>query len=320
MPREIVTLSVGQCGTQISNAFWTRLLAEHSKHAKRSSASSGGGEVVFDEAMSTFFRNVDSRTGVEISSPSPENRRPSHKQSVTNQQFVRHLRARACMIDMEDGVLSSVVRGPIGSLFDTTAFLSDTSSGGAGAGSGNNWGQGYGEYGRLYEERVTEMVRREVERCSSLQSFFLCHSTGGGTGSGLGSRVLEILEDEYSEVNRFTASVVPSCKEEEGGDVVTSPYNTVSKISFHVSAFPFRAISGPITGREITTSLLREGTTAGSVLLSRPCAACREPEHAQNQEGLPQTAHSTRAVTLLTPPGTCLQLESQSTNTPSIRC
>jgi len=132
------------------------------------------------------------------------------------------------MIDMEDGVLSVVSRSSIGSLFENTAYLSDTSSGGgAGGGSGNNWGQGYGEYGVKYSGEVGEMVRREVERCGSLQSFFLMHSTGGGTGSGMGSRVLEVLEEEYPEVYRFVTSVMPSSTGEEG-DVVTSPYNTVS--------------------------------------------------------------------------------------------
>lgn len=38
---------------------------------------------------------------------------------------------------------------------------------------------------------VLPQVRRTVEPCDSLQSFFLLHSLGGGTGSGLGSYVLE---------------------------------------------------------------------------------------------------------------------------------
>lgn len=59
--------------------------------------------------------------------------------------------------------------------------------------------------------------------CDSIQSFFLIHSLGGGTGSGLGSRTLSILEDNFPEVFRFTASVFPS----DNDDVVTSPYNSM---------------------------------------------------------------------------------------------
>ena len=50
-----------------------------------------------------------------------------------------------------------------------------------------------------------------------LQSWFLMHSLGGGTGSGLGSYILQLLHDEYPEIFRFTVSVLPS----DVDDVVT---------------------------------------------------------------------------------------------------
>jgi len=46
---------------------------------------------------------------------------------------------------------------------------------------------------------------------------------GGGTGSGVGSRIVGLLGDYYPEVFRFTASVFPS----KDDDVVTSPYNSL---------------------------------------------------------------------------------------------
>ncbi|CAI9566902.1 unnamed protein product [Staurois parvus] len=46
---------------------------------------------------------------------------------------------------------------------------------------------------------------------------------GGGTGSGLGTYVLNVLEDEFPEVYRFVTSVYPSAED----DVITSPYNSV---------------------------------------------------------------------------------------------
>ena len=46
-----------------------------------------------------------------------------------------------------------------------------------------------------------ECVRRAAESCDSLQSFFILHSLGGGTGSGLGSYILHRLQDAYPEVN-----------------------------------------------------------------------------------------------------------------------
>ena len=68
-----------------------------------------------------------------------------------------------------------------------------------------------------------QAVRRTAEMCDSLQSFFLIHSLGGGTGSGLGTYLLTLLEDSFPDVYRFSTAVFPS----EDDDVITSPYNSV---------------------------------------------------------------------------------------------
>ena len=52
MPRELVTVTVGQCGNQIGAKFWDLALREHAEHNKLG---------LFDESMSTFFRNCDTR-------------------------------------------------------------------------------------------------------------------------------------------------------------------------------------------------------------------------------------------------------------------
>ncbi len=97
-------------------------------------------------------------------------------------------------------------------------------------------------YGSLYRDQITESLRKAAEHCDCLQSFFIIHSMGGGevlykcivdrvtewvwlfltgTGSGVGTRILELLQDHYPEVYRFTTAVFPSADD----DVVTSPYN-----------------------------------------------------------------------------------------------
>jgi hypothetical protein len=40
--------------------------------------------------------------------------------------------------------------------------------------------------------------------------FFTNHSLGGGTGSGLGSRILEEMSDDYSDGYLFNTVVFPS--------------------------------------------------------------------------------------------------------------
>jgi len=78
-------------------------------------------------------------------------------------------------------------------------------------------------YGQRYREQISEVIRHAAELCDCLQCFFLIHSMGGGTGSGLGTSVLNLLADEYTDVYRFTSAVYPSADD----DVITSPYNSV---------------------------------------------------------------------------------------------
>jgi hypothetical protein len=42
-----------------------------------------------------------------------------------------------------------------------------------------------------------EMIDREADGSDSLEGFVLCHSIAGGTGSGMGSFLLERLNDHF---------------------------------------------------------------------------------------------------------------------------
>lgn len=151
--------------------------------------------------MSSFFRNVD-----------PTYANPAN---IRVGQPINTLKARAVVVDMEEGVLNQLLRSDLGELFDSRQFITDVS------GAGNNWAHGYWEYGTKYENQILDQVRRVVEQCDSLQSFFLMHSMGGGTGSGVGTRILSLLSEHYPEIFRFSTVVYPE------NDVVTGPYNAV---------------------------------------------------------------------------------------------
>ena len=91
------------------------------------------------------------------------------------------------------------------------------------SGSGNNWAVGHRVFGSLYREQILEKLRKSAEQCDCLRCFFIIHSMGGGTGSGFGTFLLKVLEDEFPEVYRFVTAVYPSG--EDG--VITSPYNSM---------------------------------------------------------------------------------------------
>eukprot|EP01038_Epipyxis_sp_PR26KG_P013995 gene13995-18768_t len=182
--RETITIQVGQCGNQIGTQFWNLLLHEH-EHTPDD-----------DDALSAFFRFA----------PVPGKNGKTHA-----------MKARALLVDMECGPLQETMRGPMGSLFDETQYVMDVS------GAGNNFAQGFANYGPTYRNSFEEGLRRNAEHCDSLQTFLVTHSLGGGTGSGVGSYIIGLLAELYPKIYRFSSCVYPS----KENDVVTSPYNTM---------------------------------------------------------------------------------------------
>merc|ERR1719347_967432 len=100
-----------------------------------------------------------------------------------------------------------------------------------GGGAGNNWACGYSLGGDLHEE-VFDIIDREAEGSDSLEGFVVAHSIAGGTGSGMGSYVLEKLADRFPKKLVQTYSVFPNHGQDGGNDgvvsdVVVQPYNSL---------------------------------------------------------------------------------------------
>ena len=70
-----------------------------------------------------------------------------------------------------------------------------------------------------------DRIRKEADNCDSLEGFFMLHSVGGGSGSGLGSLLLERLSVDYGRKPKFSGTVYPSMPSHYGG--VLEPYNAV---------------------------------------------------------------------------------------------
>jgi tubulin beta len=128
--------------------------------------------------------------------------------------------------------MDAVRGGPLGELFRPDNFVFGQS------GAGNNWAKGHYTEGAELVDTVMDVVRREAEGCDSLQGFQICHSLGGGTGSGMGTLLISRIREEYPDRMMATFSVLPSPKV---SDTVVEPYNAtlsinqlVSSSSFHV--------------------------------------------------------------------------------------
>jgi tubulin gamma len=191
MPREIITLQVGQCGNQIGSEFWKKLCHEHgiSKTGMLEDFALQNGA---NDRKDVFFYQADDE----------------------------HYVPRAVLVDLEPRVINAIQNSEYRNLYNhENFFLSDH-----GGGAGNNWASGYSQAEAVQEE-LLDMIDREAEGSDSLEGFVLCHSIAGGTGSGMGSYMLEALNDRYSKKLIQTYSVFPN--QNETSDVVVQPYNSL---------------------------------------------------------------------------------------------
>ncbi|CAD7695793.1 unnamed protein product [Ostreobium quekettii] len=201
MPREIICLQVGQCGNQIGTEFWKKLCAEHgiSKDGRLEDFATQGGD-----RKDVFFYQADDE----------------------------HYVPRALLLDLEPRVINGIQNSEIRNLFNPeNVFISKE-----GGGAGNNWASGYCQ-GEKVQEALLDMIDREAEYCDSLEGFCLCHSIAGGTGSGMGSYLLEALNDRWGKKLVQTYSVFPN--QQESSDVVVQPYNsvlTLKRLTLHADA------------------------------------------------------------------------------------
>jgi tubulin epsilon len=63
--------------------------------------------------------------------------------------------------------------------------------------------EGFHTHGSEYSEKILNILQRSAEQCDQLHGFLCLFSLGGGTGSGLGSSMLSILEDNFPHVERY---------------------------------------------------------------------------------------------------------------------
>jgi len=78
---------------------------------------------IYDEALSSFFRNVDSRKQGQVHDFRPGS-------------LINDLKARSIIVDMESGVIDKkIFGGDLRDIFDSRCVITDA----VGSGAGNNW-------------------------------------------------------------------------------------------------------------------------------------------------------------------------------------
>ncbi|XP_074602347.1 tubulin beta-1 chain-like [Brevipalpus obovatus] len=195
--REIVQIQTGQCGNQVGTKFWEVISKEHGidKDGKyqQTQVDDEHDRSVKLERVNVYFQETSSNSYVP----------------------------RSVLVDLEPGAIDSVKNGPIGSMFRPENIVYGH------GGAGNNWAKGYYSDGAELIDSVLEIMRKEVERCDCLQGFQLCHSLGGGTGSGMGTLIIAKMREEYPDRIMTTFSIFPSPKV---SDTVVEPYNATLSV------------------------------------------------------------------------------------------
>ncbi|KAK9886018.1 hypothetical protein WA026_014804 [Henosepilachna vigintioctopunctata] len=189
--REIVHIQIGQAGNSIGCKFWEVISDEHG--IDPTGRFHGDSDLQL-ERINVFFNEA------------------------IGGRFV----PRAILVDLDTGPMNSARSGPFGQLFRPDSFVFGQ------GGAGNNWAKGRYTEGAEIADAVLDVVRKEAEGCDCLQGFQMIHSLGGGTGSGLGSLLLDKMREEYPDRIICTYSVFPSPRT---SDAVVEPYNCVMTLN-----------------------------------------------------------------------------------------
>jgi len=189
--REIVSVHVGQAGVQIGNECWELFSLEHGLKADGTKATQIDYNDDDDEDdASCFFSQTSSGKNVP----------------------------RCLFVDLEPTVIDEVRTGAYRRLFHPKYLLSGKED------AANNYARGHYTVGTEIIEQSIERLRTLSEACHSLQGFTFFHSIGGGTGSGLGSLILEKLTTEYGKLSKLGFSLFPAPRVTPS---VVAPYNAL---------------------------------------------------------------------------------------------
>ena len=140
-----------------------------------------------------------------------------------------HYIPRSVLMDLEPRVINNIMNSEYKKLYNPENMYVAKDGGGA----GNNWASGYSQGQQLYED-IFDIIDREADGSDSLEGFVLTHSIAGGTGSGMGSYILERLAERFPKKLVQTYSVFPNQENSSDlssavgvSDVVVQPYNSL---------------------------------------------------------------------------------------------
>jgi len=169
--REVISVSVGQCGIQLGNAVWNQYATEH---------SIGNDGKLTAEASDMYFKTFFEETSAG--------------------QFV----PRNIYVDLEPSVVDDVRTGDRAQMFHPEFLLNGKED------AANNFARGHYTVGKEILDTVNDRLRKLCDNSQNVQGFIINHAVGGGTGSGLGALILERIAVDYRKKSKIGFEVYPA--------------------------------------------------------------------------------------------------------------
>jgi tubulin alpha len=191
MMQPLVSIGVGQAGVQQTDALWQLMCAEH-----------GVGECGLLDAGEQCGGDV--------------------RQRLFQRTRVDRLVPHCVLVDTDADAIDALRRGPRRDLYHPARLLH-----GVDGRDGSSTFAAAQTVGRARVLHTLDTVRLLLEQCDApCAGLLLARASGGGTGAGLGSLLLQsCADDEFGDsVPLIDLCTVPS---ERLGDAVTAPYNAV---------------------------------------------------------------------------------------------
>ena len=190
--REVISVHVGQAGVQLGSACWELFCLEH---------------------------NICSDGTQKIIDPNDQNFK-----IIFNEFRQERFSPRAVFIDLEPSAINEIRTGSYRDIYTQNQFIAGKDD------SSSNFARGFYTVGREALSDCLDQIQKQADSCEDLEGFLLYHSVGGGTGSGLGSLLLEKLSELYPKKAKLNFSIYP---EPHLSTEFTSPYNSL--LSTHYS-------------------------------------------------------------------------------------
>jgi len=148
MPREIITLQVGQCGNQIGGEFWKQLCLEHG-------IESGDGTLKELPEQHNIMGNNNNNFGRQQQQLGGQQGVDDRKDVFFYQSDDDRYTPRALLMDLEPRVVNKLAHSNQKLFNPENVFVSPD-----GGGAGNNWASGFRQ-GQEHCEQILDMIDRE---------------------------------------------------------------------------------------------------------------------------------------------------------------